>query len=153
MWKMNVCCLYRDELRLHPGVSSQHRDMASHQAHVDHRPLQNSLCCPAYCQLPTVPPSAQSGHVPDQTLTPLLHMVLSGCFRSKLKDFLNTKISYWFGVKDSGVETPDSFPVWLDGTSKHIFNIMGFMAFLNNYFFPLIQKGFCFLVLIDLFFL
>lgn len=92
MWKMERL-LYRDQLRLHPGVPPQHRDLASHQAHVDHRPLQNSLRRPAYRQLSTVPPPAQSGHVPDQTLTPLSHMVLSSCFRCKLKDFLNTKIS------------------------------------------------------------
>lgn len=93
MWKIAHCCVYRNKLRLHPGVSPQHRGVASHKAYVSHRPLQNSLRRPAHRQLSTVPPSAQPGHVPNQSLTPLLHMVLSSCCRSGFRDCLNTKVS------------------------------------------------------------
>lgn len=65
--------VHRYKLRLHPGVSPQHRDVASHQAHVSQRPLQNSLRRPAHRQLSTVPPSAEPGHVPNQSLTPRVH--------------------------------------------------------------------------------
>lgn len=60
----------RYELRLHQGVPSQHWDLASHQAHAAQRPLQNELRLTSHCQLPTVPPSAESRHVPNQSLSP-----------------------------------------------------------------------------------
>lgn len=60
----------RHELRLHPWIPPQHRDVASHQTYVIQRPLQNRLRRPAYRQLPTVPPSVEPGHVPNQSLIP-----------------------------------------------------------------------------------
>lgn len=60
---------YRNELRLHSGVSPQHWDVASHKAHVTHWPLQNSLRCATHRQLSTVPPSVEPGHVPNPNVT------------------------------------------------------------------------------------
>lgn len=59
---------HRDQLRLHPGVPPQHRHVAPHQAHAARRPLQNGLRRPAHRQLSTVPPPAEPGPVPDQSV-------------------------------------------------------------------------------------
>lgn len=63
-----VLLFVRNELRLHPRVPPPHRDVAPHQAHAVQRPLQNDLRRPPHGQLPTVPPAAQPGHVPDQSV-------------------------------------------------------------------------------------
>lgn len=59
----------RDELRLHPRVPPPHRDVAPHQAHVVQRPLQNGLRRSPHGQLSAVPPAAQPGPVPDQSVS------------------------------------------------------------------------------------
>lgn len=65
----SVWCRHRNELRLHPRVPPPHRDVAPHQGHVARRPLQNGLRRPPHGQLSTVPPAAQPGHVPNQSVS------------------------------------------------------------------------------------
>lgn len=61
----------RYELRLHPGVPPQLGDLASHQAHGAHGPVQNRLRRLTHRQLSPVPPPAEPGNVPDQSVISL----------------------------------------------------------------------------------
>lgn len=56
----------RNTLRLHPGVPSQHREVAPHHAHAALRPLQARLRRPPLGQLQALPPPAAPGNVPPQ---------------------------------------------------------------------------------------